>query len=176
MAESVELYRSWTVDQLKAFLRERRVPLSGNKEQLVKKVADIVATDDLEGQIQAVPFQRTEYPSPPEFSELSNDLNWTGDGFPLVTENDVTTYLKDRDGYTKNFRTGIRLCQCGHLSCLEIARLILHMLRQSADPPCDRFLLTACLLSLTQLGHCLPVTVNVLLEALKAVYIFLLCL
>ena len=56
MAESVELYHSWTVDQLKAFLRERRVPLSGNKEQLVKKVADIVATDDLEGQIQAVPF------------------------------------------------------------------------------------------------------------------------
>ena len=51
MAESVELYRSCTVDQLKAFLRERRVPLSGNKEQLVKKVADIVATDDLEGQI-----------------------------------------------------------------------------------------------------------------------------
>ena len=122
MAESVELYRSWTVDQLKAFLRERWVPLSGNKEQLVKKVADIVATDDLEGQIQAVPFQRTEYPSPPEFSELSNDLNWTGDGFPLVTENNVTTYLKARDGYTKNFQTGIRLCQCRHLSSLEIAR------------------------------------------------------
>ena len=60
MAESVELYCSWTVDQLKAFLRERRVPLSGNKEQLVKKVADIVTTDDLEGQIQAVPFQCTE--------------------------------------------------------------------------------------------------------------------
>ena len=69
-----------------------------------------------------MPFQRTEYPSPPEFCELSNDLNWTGDGFPLVTENNVTTYLKDRDGYTKNFQTGIRLCQCGHLSSLEMAR------------------------------------------------------
>ena len=102
MAEGVELYRSWTVDQLKAFLQERRVPLSGNKEQLVKKVADIVATDDLEGQIQAVPFQRIDYPSPPEFSELSNDVNWTGDDFPLVAESSVTTYLKDRDGYTKN--------------------------------------------------------------------------
>ena len=121
MVEGVELYRSWTVDQLKAFLRERCVPLSGNKEQLVKKVADIVATDDLEGQIQAVPFQRIDYPSPPEFSELSNDVNWTGDDFPLVAESSVTAYLKDRDGYTKNFRTGVRLCQCGDLFSLEKA-------------------------------------------------------
>ena len=74
MAGRGELYRSWTVDQLKAFLRERRVPLSGNKEQLVRKVLDIVETDELEGQIQAVPFQRLEYPLPPEFSELSNDV------------------------------------------------------------------------------------------------------
>ena len=44
MAESVVLYRSWTVDQLKAFLQERWVPLSGNKEQLVKKVADRILT------------------------------------------------------------------------------------------------------------------------------------
>ena len=55
--EGVELYRSWTVDQLKASLREKQVPLS---EQLVKKVADIIVTDDLEGQIQAVPFQCAE--------------------------------------------------------------------------------------------------------------------
>jgi len=48
MVEGVQVYRSWTVDQLKAFLRERWVPLSGNKEQLVKQVADTVATNDLE--------------------------------------------------------------------------------------------------------------------------------
>ena len=47
MAEGEELYRSWTVDQLKAFLRERRVPLAGNKAELVKKVADIAYTDRL---------------------------------------------------------------------------------------------------------------------------------
>ena len=35
-------------DQLKAFLRERRIPLAGNKAELVKKVADIVYTDSLE--------------------------------------------------------------------------------------------------------------------------------
>ena len=122
MAGRGELYCSWTVDQLKAFLRERRVPLSGNKEQLVRKVLDIVETDELEGQIQAVPFQRLEYPSPPEFSELSNDVTWTTDDFPLVSDNSISTYLKHKDGYTKNFRTGIRLCQCGHLFSLEKAK------------------------------------------------------
>ena len=54
---------------------------SSISEQLVKKVADIIATDDLEGQIQAVPFQCAEYPSP-DFSELLNDELWTGDDFP----------------------------------------------------------------------------------------------
>ena len=118
----VEYYRSWTVDQLKAFLRDKHVPLSGNKEHLVKKVADIIATDDLEGQIQAVPFQRNDYPSPPEFTELPNSTTWTGDNFPLVAESNITTNLKDRGGYTKNCRTGIRLCQCGHLFNLEMAK------------------------------------------------------
>ena len=122
MAEGVEPYLSWTVDQLKAFLRERRIPLSGNKEQLIKKVADIIATDDFEEQIQAVPFQRIDYPSPPEFSELPNDAIWIGDDFPLVAVSNVTTYLKDKDGFTKNYRTGVRLCQCGHLCSLEMAR------------------------------------------------------
>jgi len=46
MAEGVEVYHLWTVDQLKAFLWERWVLLSEDKEQLVKKVADIIAADD----------------------------------------------------------------------------------------------------------------------------------
>ena len=64
MAEGVELYRSWTVDQLKAFLRERRIPLSGNKEELVKKVSDIVYTDRLEEELEATPFEGVEYAPP----------------------------------------------------------------------------------------------------------------
>ena len=54
MAEGEELYRSWTVDQLKAFLRDRRIPLAGNKAELVKKVADIAYTDRLEEEIEAI--------------------------------------------------------------------------------------------------------------------------
>jgi len=47
----------------------------------VKKVVDIIITDDLE---KAVPFQRNDYPSPPEFSELPNSTTWTGDNFYSV--------------------------------------------------------------------------------------------
>ena len=121
MAEGVEEYRSWTVDQLKSFLRERRIPLTGNKEELVKKVADIVCTDRLEEEIEASSFQCVEYPSPPRFDDLPSD-NWANGDFPLVTETCVSSYLKKRGGYTKNFQTGVRLCQCGHLFDLEMVK------------------------------------------------------
>jgi len=177
MAEGVQVYRFWTVDQLKAFLRERWVPLSGNKEQLVKKVADIVATDDLEQQIHAVPFQRTQYSSPPEFFELPSEVTWTGDDFLLVTESDVTTYLKDRDSCTKNFRTGVRLCQCGHLPSLEMYRCTdFTYIKAKCRPtmrqtPSCYFLFIK--LNPTVLEHLLLVTVNILLGAPKVVFTLL---
>ena len=113
MAEGVELYRSWTVDQLKTFLRERRIPLTGNKAELVQKVADVVYTDRLEEEIEVTAFQCVTYTSPPSFEQLPAD-GWTGDDFPLVREGNVTAYLKEKGGYTKNFQTGVRLCQWLH--------------------------------------------------------------
>jgi len=74
MAENVESYRSWTVEQLKAFLRERRMPLSGNKAKLVQKVADIVCTDGLEEEIGATAFQCVTYTAPPSFEQLPTDV------------------------------------------------------------------------------------------------------
>ena len=121
MAEGVVVYRAWTVDQLKDFLRQRRIPLSGNKEVLAKKVYDIVQTDNLEEELEAVPFQRADFPAPPSFIELPNE-GWSKDDFPLITESLVSSYLKTREGYTKNFRTGVRLCQCGHFFNLEMAK------------------------------------------------------
>ena len=122
MAECGNEFVSWTVDQLKAFLRERQIPLSGNKTELVKKVADMFATDSLENEIEAVPFDSVEYSSPPNFNDLPG-AGWASDGFPIITESAVTDYLKTRSGYTKNFRTGVRLCQCGHLFGLEVVSL-----------------------------------------------------
>lgn len=119
MAEGVESYRSWTVDQLKAFLRQRQIPLSGNKEELIKKVSDIVYTDRLEEELEATQFEGVEYAPPPSFDQLPSD-GWIGDDFPLVNESSVTAYLKARGGYTKNYRTRIRLCQCSHLFDLKM--------------------------------------------------------
>ena len=80
MAECGNDLSLWTVDQLKAFLREHRVPLSGNKAELVRKVADIFATDNLEKEIEAVPFQAVEYSPPPSFNDLP-DAGWVSEVF-----------------------------------------------------------------------------------------------
>jgi len=103
MADGVEQYSSWTVDQLKSFLREQQIPLTGNKEELIKKIADIVYMDRLEEEIEASLFQCVDNPFPPSFDELPSD-NWTNDDFPLITETRVSVYLKARSGYTKIFK------------------------------------------------------------------------
>ena len=77
MAECGNEFVSWTVDLLKAFLRERRIPLSGNKAELVKKAADIFTTDSLENEIEAVPFDSVEYSSLPNFNDLPGAA-WMG--------------------------------------------------------------------------------------------------
>ena len=72
-------------------------------------------TDSLERELEAVPFQSVEYSAPPSFSCLPSAGNWVSEGFPVILENAVSVYLKARSGYTKNFHTGVKLCQCGHL-------------------------------------------------------------
>ena len=81
---------------------------------------DIAETDNLEEKLEAVPFHCADFPAPPEFTKLPNE-NWIEDDFSLVTESQVTNYLylKAKQGYTKNFRTGIHLCQCGHVFSLS---------------------------------------------------------
>jgi len=62
-----------------------------------------------------------EYSAPPIFNDLPDATNWITEGFPVILESKVMVYLKSRSGYTKNFCTGVRLCQCGHLYDLEMA-------------------------------------------------------
>jgi len=122
MAEGVKLYGSWTVDQLKVFLQERRIPLAWNKaEPCTSKVAGIVYADSLEEEIGVSVFQCVTYTAPPSFEQLPTD-GWMGNNFPLVTESKVTACLKDRGGYTNNFPTEVCLCQCGHLFDLEMMK------------------------------------------------------
>ena len=87
---------------------------------LAKKVYDIVQTDNLE-ELKAIPFQCADFPAPSSFIELPSE-GWSEDNFPLITEGLVSSYLKAKEGYTKNFRTSVCLCQCGHVFNLEMAK------------------------------------------------------
>ena len=46
---------------------------------------------------------------------------WTKEKLPLIQEEIAINYLKKKGGYTKNLRTGVRLCQCGHLYDIAVA-------------------------------------------------------
>ena len=60
MAEGVEEYHLWAVDQLKTFLRGLH-SLQLETRKTCQKVVDIVYTDRLEEEIEASPFQSVEY-------------------------------------------------------------------------------------------------------------------
>ena len=77
----------------------------------------------MEEELETTAFQsvkyEVEYVPLPSFDQLPSD-GWICDDFPLVRVSSVTAYLKARGGYTRNYRTGVRLCQCGHLFDLEM--------------------------------------------------------
>ena len=85
-------------------------------------MAVIVYTDSLEEEIGATSFQCVWYTPPPSFESLLPSDGRTSDDFPLMSEGGVTNYLKAREGYTKNFTTGVCLCHCSHLFDLEMVR------------------------------------------------------
>ena len=65
------------------------------------------------------PFQQFPSDKPvPKFDYLPEGP-WRKANLPLIREEVAADYLKKKGGYTKNFRTGVRLCQCGHLMMLR---------------------------------------------------------
>lgn len=46
-------------------------------------------------------------------------MQWTSEGLPVIHEQTVCSFLKAKGAYTKNYRTGLQLCQCGHLSHVQ---------------------------------------------------------
>ena len=51
------LQRSWTVEELKSFLREHHLPVTGVKSELLKRVEDCYDTMFFEEEFGLVPFQ-----------------------------------------------------------------------------------------------------------------------
>ena len=77
-------------------------------------------TEELELEIDATSFKELNVESAISFMELP-DSDWATTGLPEVDENIACTYLKRLCAYTKNYRTGIRLCSCGHVFDIEKA-------------------------------------------------------
>lgn len=114
---------SWTVDLLKDFLREHHLPVTGVKAELVKRVGDCFDTMFFEAELDVKPFQQFHSESlvVPRFDSLPQGP-WSKENFPVIQEQVTKDYLKNKGGYTKNYRTGVRLCQCGHLYDLEMSQ------------------------------------------------------
>jgi alpha-L-fucosidase len=94
----------WTTDKLRQFMRDKSLPVSGTKVELVAKVKEIIETEALEEELEAGVF--THYIAPPgvNFKDLPEN-NWSAERIPKVKESDVCDYLKKHGGYTKNYRT-----------------------------------------------------------------------
>ena len=82
------------------------------KSELVHRVSDFIDTKELESELGTVAFSKVEKPI--AFEELPSS-NWSKTGLSEVSEEWVCMYLKCMGAYTKNYHTGVRLCQCRHI-------------------------------------------------------------
>ena len=100
---------SWTVEKLKEFLRQRNLPLTGRKNELVVRVLDFMETEELELEIDATSFKELNVESAISFMELP-DSDWATTGLPEVDENIACTYLKrlsDRNAVQSMLHTSL---------------------------------------------------------------------
>lgn len=104
----------WKTETLREYLRKHGLLLGGNKSDLVIKVEDFMKTKLLEHELDVVAFEQLDVEEAASFGELS-DSKWISLSFPPVTEEAVGMYLKRLGACTKNYRTGVRLYQCGHV-------------------------------------------------------------
>ena len=107
----------WIVEQLKIYLKEE-LPVSGRKSELVNRVVNFQDAKALQAELGAVAFQNLSVPAELPFESLPNS-GWSIGELPQVTEERAILYLKRLGGLTKNYRTGVHLCQRGHIYNME---------------------------------------------------------
>ena len=108
---------SANVRELKVFLKQHGLSNAGNKQELVQRCCDYLKTEELEEEIDARVFVDFLVERAPGFDVLP--MQWTSEGFPVMQEHTLCSFLKAKGAYTKNYKTGLRLCQCGHLSHIQ---------------------------------------------------------
>ena len=87
----------------------------------MNRVGACYDTEFLESELEVVSFQQFPSDTPvPKFDSLPEGP-WRQENLPLIREV-AADYLKKKGGYTKNFKTGVRLCQCGHLYDVEVTQ------------------------------------------------------
>ena len=75
----------WTVEQLKIYLKEKELPVSGQKNELVKRVVDFQEVEALQAELGAVVFQNLSVPAALPLESLPNS-GWSIGELPQVTE------------------------------------------------------------------------------------------
>ena len=80
-----------------------------------ERAVNLLETEDLLHAIEAAAFVDLAIPAAPIFRDLPAD-GWTSEDLPAISEQLVKNCLHKMGGYTKNYRTGAHLMQCGHLS------------------------------------------------------------
>lgn len=115
---------TWTVVQLKAWLRENApfCPVSGTKAELSSKVESLMKTQQAAASSNAQEYLLVA-PEPPRWENLpaSDSCCWTStvEDFPSVSSELTENYLKGFGGYSKNWATGCQLITDGHVSGLH---------------------------------------------------------
>lgn len=87
----------------------------------MNRVGACYDTEFLESELEVVPFQQFPSDTPVPMFDSLPEGPWRQENLPLIREV-AADYLKKKGGYTKNFKTGVRLCQCGHLYDVEVTQ------------------------------------------------------
>ena len=106
-------FTCWTVDQLKDYLRDHHLPVTGVKSVLVERVK---ACDDIlffEDELDAKTFQQFHSKSivVPSFDSLPEGPRCK-ENFLLLKSKMLWITSRVKEVTQKNYRTGVHLCQC----------------------------------------------------------------
>ena len=133
----------WTVEQLKIYLKEKELPVSGQKNKLVKRVVDFQEVEALQAELGAVAFQNLSVPAALPFESLPNS-GWSIGELPQVTEEWAILYLKCLGGFTKLLNRGVYQCRHIYTASKEILQEVICMFVQSVGLQCASNLFYKC--------------------------------
>ena len=123
---------AWTTERLKKFVKEKGILVSGLKHELVMKANNFIETEALESELDVKTFKDLQVVQSVSFEVLPK-TGWRKE-LPKISEDLACKYLRKLGGYTKNFRTGVRLCQVGMCMISKSLRYCKGVKRRAQSP------------------------------------------